>query len=136
MPTFLFQGPSIMVRTVTSPNGGVFSVWLDGFNTTSNIDTSSQHGNYSLPVCYPLQFPPFLLTPPGFETHTNHTLTLVYTGPSARAPGGTNSSTVQFDSFAIPDPESSLKMNSSYGQRNFQICLFCIFIALPLFIVL
>lgn len=127
-----------MVHTVTSPNGGVFSVWLDGFNTTTNIDTSSQHGDYSLPVCYPLQFPPFLVTPPGFETHTNHTLMLVYIGPSAGSKGSTSSS-VQFDSFAIPNPGSPFKMingHSSYGRQNLPISVLCIFIALALFIIL
>jgi len=121
-----------MVHTVTSPNGGVFSVWLDGFNTTTNIDTSSQRGGYSLPLCYPLQFPPFLVTPPGFETHTNHTLMLVYIGPS---PDSTNS-TVQFDSFAIPDPGSPFKMINGHIRQNLPISLLCIFIALPLFIML
>jgi len=95
-------GPSIMVHTVTSSTGGVFSVWIDDFDTNTPIDTFSLHGNQAFPVCYPVQFPPFAITPPGFELHSNHTIKLVYVGPSEFAPAGANTSNFQFDSFAIP----------------------------------
>ncbi|KDR67421.1 hypothetical protein GALMADRAFT_147196 [Galerina marginata CBS 339.88] len=117
--SYNFTGPSIMVRTITSLNGGVFSVWIDGINTTSNVDTFANPGNTSLPSCYPLQFPPFAVTPPGFETHSNHTITLIYTGPSEFSQDGTPSA-VEFDSFAIPDFHSSLTATSSSPPTHIQ----------------
>jgi hypothetical protein len=85
---------------VTSPHGGVFAVFLDDFNTTSTIDTFSDN-NTQLPLCYPVQFPPVFVPPPDLGSHNNHSITLVYTGPSPNAPNRT-SSNVQFDLFAIP----------------------------------
>jgi len=96
------EGPSIRIHTVTSPTGGIFSVWIDGVDTNNTIDTFSVQGNQKFPVCFPVQFPPFSTTPPGFETHSNHTIKLVYVGTSKFAPAGTNTSNFQFDSFAIP----------------------------------
>lgn len=95
------SGPSVRIHT--SPRGGVFEVFVDGFNTSTPIDTYSPEDPL-LPLCYPVQFPPFVAHPPDLAT-IDHIITLVYTGPSPRAPAGTNSSEVQFDSFAIPELE-------------------------------
>lgn len=125
--SFNYTGPSIMVHVVTSSSGGVFWVIVDGFNTSSYVDTYSGPGlNSSRPVCYPNQFPPFVSTPPGYQSDTNHSLTLVYTGNSKSAPEGTTSS-VQFDSFAIPDLESSLAATSNdspIAMHNLNTLLF------------
>jgi hypothetical protein len=50
-----------------------------------------------------MQFPPFAKPPPELATKSQHTITLVYTGASPKAPPGTNSSQIEFDSFAIPE---------------------------------
>ncbi|KAF8961638.1 hypothetical protein BDZ97DRAFT_1193405 [Flammula alnicola] len=125
-----------MVNVVTSPNGGVFGVLVDGFNTTSTIDTFSGPGTESLPVCYPYQVPPFAAIPPGYQSRSNHTLTLVYVGPSSSAPQGTNTSIVQFDSFSIP--ESVLTTNDQGATRlqNFNIHFLSIFFTLLLYIMI
>ena len=97
-----------MVHTVSSPNGGVFSLLIDGFNTTSVIDTYSGPGN-DIPSCYPRQFPGFVITPPDYNEHITHNITLVYIGQSKQAPEGDviHNSIVQFDAFAIPSfPDS------------------------------
>ncbi|KJA21290.1 hypothetical protein HYPSUDRAFT_739261 [Hypholoma sublateritium FD-334 SS-4] len=39
--SFNYTGPSIMIHTVTSSQGGVFSLLVDDFNTTDIIDTFS-----------------------------------------------------------------------------------------------
>ncbi|TFK31303.1 hypothetical protein BDQ12DRAFT_765789, partial [Crucibulum laeve] len=117
--SFDYVGPSIMVHTITSSQGGIFSVLVDGFNTTNIIDTYSG-GNTTLPVCYPAQFPPFIKPPPTLGIQNNHTITLVYSGPSPSAPNQTNSSSIQFASFAIPDFSrtlSSSAINSGW-KRN------------------
>ena len=102
-----------MVHTVTSSSGGMFSVWIDGVDTNDTIDTFSVHGNQVFPVCYPVQFPPLAITPPGFESHSDHTIKLVYIGTSKFAPAGTNTSNFQFDSFAIPIFESTTSGGTS-----------------------
>lgn len=99
--SFNYTGTSIRVHTVTSPRGGLFSVIVDGFNTSTMIDTYSG-GDNQLPQCFPFQFPPFAHPPPDMGARNEHSITLVYTGPSSRAPNGTTSSEVQFDTFAIP----------------------------------
>ncbi|KAF8961643.1 hypothetical protein BDZ97DRAFT_1663946, partial [Flammula alnicola] len=132
--SFTYTNLSIMVNVVNSPNGGVFSVLVDGFNTTSTIDTFS--GSESLPACYPLQFPPFHAIPPGYQSQSNHTLTLVYVGPSPSAPQGSeNTSIVLFDSFSIP--ESVLTTNDQGATRlqNLNIHFFSIFFTLLLYVV-
>ena len=126
-----------MVHTVTSSMGGVFSVLADGVDTATTIDTYFTQGNQRFPLCYPLQFPPFMITPPGFETHSNHTLTLVYIGPSKFARNGTDISTIQFDSFAIPDLQSRFASSSngifiSLGGTQIYLSLFFIFLAVYL----
>lgn len=122
-----------MVHTVPSLNGGIFSVLVDGFNTTNVVDTYSERTNLSAPACYPLQFPPFIITPPDYQDHNNHTLTLVYIGPSPYAPAGANNTFVQFDSFAIPDPASFRTLTSdgsSNGHRSLIINIFFVMITL------
>ena len=121
-----------MVRTVTSSTGGVFSVWVDGVDTDSPIDTFFVHGNQAFPVCYPVQFPPFAITPPGFESHSNHTIKLVYVGPSKFAPAGTNTGNFQFDSFAIPNFESSISGGSASPRVGMHMVLFFSFLSLYL----
>jgi len=117
-----------MVRTVSSSSGGVFAVLVDGVDTVGLIDTFSGPGDLTLPTCYPVQFPPFIKTPPGYENRMNHTITLVYIRPSKLAPEGTNTSVVEFDSFAIPDLQSVLApiTNKSPGPQNLNVYLFLI----------
>lgn len=91
-----------MIRTVTSPQGGVFAVFVDDFNTTDIIDTYSGP-NQPLPRCYPVQFPPFLTPPPTLALENNHNVKLIYIGPSPNAPSMTTEHSGQFDAFAIPD---------------------------------
>lgn len=90
-----------MIHTVTSPQGGLFAVSVDGFNTTDIIDTFAGKGS-SLPLCYPVQFPPFTKPPPDLALKNNHSITLTHIGPSPKAPSGTTSS-VAFDSFSLPE---------------------------------
>ncbi|PPQ68166.1 hypothetical protein CVT26_005772 [Gymnopilus dilepis] len=119
--SFNYSGPSVMVHTITSPTGGVFAVFIDGFNTTSTLDTFSSSSSSqapSLPLCYPTQYPPVLVPPPDMEMKDSHTITLVYVGPSPNAPAGTESS-VQFDAFAIPDFSKVLSpLTSSAMEGN------------------
>jgi len=120
-----------MVRTVSSTNGGVFAVFVDGVDTLGLIDTFSGPGDLALPTCYPVQFPPFIKTPSGYENGMNHTITLVYIRPSKLAPEGINTSVVEFDSFAIPDLQSVLLpiSNKSPGQQNLNAHLFLTLLA-------
>jgi len=118
------EGPSIMVRTVTSSTGGVFAVWIDGFDTNSTIDTFSLHGNQVFPVCYPVQFPPFVITPPEFGSHSDHTIKLVYVGTSKFAPAGANTSNLKFDSFAIPIFESMTSGGTSPSVHTYIVFFF------------
>jgi hypothetical protein len=91
-----------MVNTVTSSHGGVFSVILDGLNTTTTIDTYSG-GQIILPQCMPSQFPPLRMVPPTLANETEHTLKLVYIGASPNAGSETGTEiNIQFDSFALP----------------------------------
>jgi len=116
-----------MIRTVSSSSAGVFAIFVDGVDTVSLIDTWSGPGDLALPTCYPIQFPPFIETPPGYENRVNHTITLVYIGPSELAPNGTNTSIVQFDSFAIPDLHSVLVLASNQsplGRQHISVYLF------------
>jgi hypothetical protein len=113
-----------MIRTVSSSSGGVFAVFVDGVDTTGLIDTFSGTGALALPTCYPVQFPPFIETPLGYENRMNHTIMLVYIGPSKLAPEGTNTSVVRFDSFALPDLQSFLVTTSNQSpleQQNFNV---------------
>lgn len=112
--TFNYTGPSIRIHTVTSPIGGVFGVFVDGFNTTSTIDTFSSSGESG---CYPIQFPPFARAPPDQATKNQHSITLVYTGPSPDA-ANRSSSEVRFESFAIPDLQSQVPTSGCVHSRR------------------
>ncbi|KAF8965065.1 hypothetical protein BDZ97DRAFT_1659464, partial [Flammula alnicola] len=101
--SFNYSGPSVTMHVVTAPNGGVFSVVVDGFNTWSTIETFSGTSDQPFPLCYQYQFPPFVITPPGFASRENHSLTLVFIGPSNSLPANTSKSIGQFNAFAIPD---------------------------------
>lgn len=90
-----------MIHTVTSSQGGVFSILVDDFNTTDIIDTFSGQ-NQPFPLCYPVQFPPFTIPPPTLVSQNNHVIKLIYTGPSPNAPSNTTDNNGQFDAFAIP----------------------------------
>jgi len=129
--SFSYFGPSIEVHTVTAPNGGVFSIAVDGFNTSSTIDTFSGPGQ-PLPLCYPNRFPPMAITPTGFSSQKDHTITLVFIGPSVNAPA--NSSTVksigQVNLFAIPSFTYSNRAISSYAYVNVYVLFIVPFSAL------
>ena len=99
----LFAGPSVMIHTVTSQQGGVFAVFVDDFNTTDVIDTYSGPDSAALPLCYPVQYPPFLEPPPTLASQSTHVIKLVYSGRSLNAPNLTAEHCGQFDAFAIPD---------------------------------
>lgn len=114
-PSHTSLGPSVRVHTVTSPRGGVFAIFVDGFNTTSTIDTFSSDS--TLPLCYPFQFPPFISAPRDLASRNNHSITLMYVGSSPNAPNGSISE-VQFDTFAIPDIPQTAATNSGYGVRR------------------
>lgn len=125
-----------MVHTVTSPDGGVFALIVDGFNTSSLIDTYGGPGSSGRPTCYPLQFPPFINTPPGYENLTNHTLTLVFVGVSDVAPNGTTTSSGQFDSFAIPNIGPLLlpaSQSSAIKLTNLNMYAFSMFLLCSLY---
>ena len=108
-----------MIHTVTSSTGGVFSVLVDGFNTTSTIDTYSD-GNLNLPRCMPSQFPPLRIMPPAWEaandTETEHAITLVYVGISPNANLTNETTSVQFDSFAIPVFAANAQLAASKAE--------------------
>jgi hypothetical protein len=108
-----------MIHTVTSSNGGVFSVLVDGFNTTSTIDTHSG-GNQNLPLCMPNQFPPLQIMPPAWaaanDTEMQHTITLVYVGISPNANSTNETTSVQFDSFAVPVFAANAQHNASNAK--------------------
>ncbi|KAF4622262.1 hypothetical protein D9613_009524 [Agrocybe pediades] len=116
--SFNYTGTSIMIHTVTSSIGG--SVWLivDGFNTTSSVNTLSGPDDDTRPTCYPNQYPPFVITPPGYETRQSHSLTLVYSGASPDYTG-TAVPNIQFDGFSVPDAGlTMLGLVSAAGMRQ------------------
>ncbi|KAF8992225.1 hypothetical protein BDQ17DRAFT_1369810 [Cyathus striatus] len=92
-----FTGRGILINTVSSPNGGVFSMIFDGVPLMDTIDTY----NADSERCYIRQFPPFEGAPADLALTLDHSLILMYSGPSKHAPNG-SSSMVQFNSFAIP----------------------------------
>jgi hypothetical protein len=108
-PISPIEGPAIMIRTIPSRTGGVFSVVIDGFNTTCFIDTYIPNAdtpeeargkglNFS---CYSVhQFPPVNIRPPGYESREAHTVSLVYIGETGNTEAQNLSG--QFDSFALP----------------------------------
>lgn len=109
-----------MIHTVTSPMGGVFNVIVDDFHTRCTIDTFVAPGDSLQPTCYPIAFPPFQVTPPGYSSRDNHTMSLIYIGASPDAPQGIESS-AQLDSYAIPiepDPRGINNRATSGGSVN------------------
>ncbi|KAF8638349.1 hypothetical protein AX16_010530 [Volvariella volvacea WC 439] len=119
--SFNYTGPGIIVHTVASPNGGIFSVLIDDFNTTAFVDTNSAAGR---PECYVLQFPPVSILPPGYESRDDHSITLVYIGPSVLAASTNVSETfIQFDSFALPIYSPA---EMTYGGQSGGIWLNCL----------
>lgn len=120
-----------MIHVVTSPHGGVFSVFVDGFDTASTIDTCTfSANNTQRPLCYPAQFPPFVVSPPSLGSQNHHSITLIYMGPSPYALNDTTPSNVQFDSFGIPDfkPTSS-KAGTEKGGLLFLTFLISMIVA-------
>lgn len=124
-----------MVHAVTSWSGGVFSVVVDGFNTTSEVDTYSGFAaNDPLPTCFPVQFPPFVVTPPNYQSRSSHTIALVYLGRSPHAPGVTNASFAQFDSFALPDLQDNIS-SSSADLTKFSVDFLSLIIIFSLYVI-
>jgi hypothetical protein len=76
---------------------------VDGFNTSSTIDTFVGSVDAAVPLCFPYQFPPFAITPPEFSSQRNHTITLVFIGRSVDVPANVSTVIGQFHSFAMPD---------------------------------
>ncbi|RXW14211.1 hypothetical protein EST38_g11642 [Candolleomyces aberdarensis] len=101
-----------MIRTIPSKTGGVFSLVIDGFNTTSYIDTyipdpstpEEARGESLNSSCYRVhQFPPMNIVPPGYESRETHMISLVYIGAGPLLLGSDpRNLSVQFDSFAMP----------------------------------
>lgn len=113
---FSHSGLSVEADVLTSFNGGVFSIIIDGFNTTSTIDTYAGNPTDNatiFPLCYPNRFPPMGLIPQQYFSKGSHTISLVFIGasPNAQSP---NSSQVtgQFVGFSIPDLSAPLTNNA------------------------
>jgi hypothetical protein len=94
----LFPGHSVLINTIMSPLGGVFSLTFDGVLLMDNIDTFNADGE----LCFRRQYPPFVDPPVDLNSTIEHSITLAYIGLSPHAPNGTSSSIVQFDSITIP----------------------------------
>jgi len=129
-----------MVHTVTSAHGGVFSLIIDGINTTTFIDTFSGPGELAQPTCFPRQFPGFIVTPPGYADRSSHTISLVYIGPSAYSPANT-ASTVQFDGFSIPDFSADSLDGMQIGESKASVVIpgavtvgLMIFLCIPFYV--
>ncbi|PPQ74470.1 hypothetical protein CVT26_001106 [Gymnopilus dilepis] len=99
--SFNYSGPSIEFDTVTGPDGGIFLVLIDDFNTTSTIDTFSGQGQ-ELPQCFHSQFPPMAIIPPNFSEQDNHSVTLMFIGKSSWALANATRSVGRFSSLSIP----------------------------------
>jgi hypothetical protein len=112
-----FKGPSIEINVVNAPNGGVFSIVVDGFNTSSTIDTFVGTVDDGVPLCSTYQFPPFAITPPEFSSQQDHTITLVFIGRSGDVPANISTIIGQFHSFAMPD-FNALPASSNYATSN------------------
>ncbi|KAJ2933372.1 hypothetical protein H1R20_g3726, partial [Candolleomyces eurysporus] len=111
--SFNYTGPSFMVRTIPSRTGGRFSLIVDGFNTTTFMDTydpdasspEDARGRNLNNSCYRVrQYPPMVIVPVGYENRETHSVSLVYIGAGRNVSMGTDprSLSVQFDSFALP----------------------------------
>ncbi|KDR68925.1 hypothetical protein GALMADRAFT_215497 [Galerina marginata CBS 339.88] len=96
--SFNYTGNSILINTIMSPLGGVFSVAFDGVLLMDTIDTFNAGGE----LCFHRQYPPFEDPPVDLGSTNEHSITLVYIGPSDQAPKNSSSTMVQFNSFEIP----------------------------------
>jgi hypothetical protein len=81
---------------------------VDGFNTTSVIDTyadSDNDGAAVNTVCFPYRFPPLSIAPTNYGSRNDHTITLVFIGPSPDAGPLFNASQAvgSINGFAIPE---------------------------------
>ncbi|KAF9522923.1 hypothetical protein CPB83DRAFT_863758 [Crepidotus variabilis] len=107
--SFNYTGPSILLNAMTSPQGGVFAVFIDGTQIKNSLDTFDA-GQVK---CIRRQYPPFSAPgPPGFGSRTSHSITIMHYGPSKLAPNGTVSSVVQLDSFVVPQFNRSVSGES------------------------
>lgn len=118
--TTIIAGPSIIFHAVRSRTGGAFSVIVDGFNTSSPIDTYT-NSTLNFTECTPIRFPPFIKAPPDYLSRTNHTIKLVFQGVGFWGPlpadlASNKSMNVQFDSFAVPDDKYGVP-EPSHGDR-------------------
>lgn len=111
-PIFFHSGLSVEVDVLTSFNGGIFSIIIDGFNTTSTIDTYAGNPTdnaTTFPLCYPNRFPPMGLIPQQYFSKGSHTISLVFIGPSPNAQSPNSSQVMgQFVGFSIPDLSAPL----------------------------
>ncbi|KAG2018656.1 hypothetical protein CC2G_008069 [Coprinopsis cinerea AmutBmut pab1-1] len=127
--SFNYSGPSVIVHTVKSSRGGLFAVFIDGFNTTSTIDTYRPPLDDPTedPECFTVQFPPMRVLPPGFDSRTEHTISLVYQGPSSKPDDGpVDGSFVQFDSFSVPIfSASELDSSAAFGNMPSAFAILC-----------
>ncbi|KDR69105.1 hypothetical protein GALMADRAFT_145820 [Galerina marginata CBS 339.88] len=96
--SFNYTGSGILINTIMSPLGGVFSVTFDGILLMDTIDTFNAGGD----LCFHRQYPPFEDPPTDLGSTNEHSITLVYIGPSDQAPKNSSLTMVQFDSFEIP----------------------------------
>lgn len=125
-------GLSVEFHLLTTLNGGVFSVIVDGLNTTTSLDTysgshSNTGGSTTFPLCYPAMFPPFPIVPPQYASRNNHTISLVLIGPSPNAPLSNTSQIVgQFNGFAIPELVPVANGAHAFPSPTFWLCLLII----------
>jgi hypothetical protein len=137
---YALSGPAIMIRTIPSKTGGVFSLIIDGFNTTSVIDTyvhnastpDDARGESLNSSCYRVhQFPPMNIVPPGYENRETHTISLVYVGAGLFLLGADpRNLSVEFDSFALPlYSEAQMTSASMVPRGEYTILVSSLFLA-------
>ncbi|KAF8165646.1 hypothetical protein B0H34DRAFT_247096 [Crassisporium funariophilum] len=122
--SFNYTGQSILIHTVKSPRGGVFSMTVDSVPLNDTIDTFNAGGE----LCFPVQFPPFRKPPPGFALRNDHSITLSFQGPSKNAPKDITSIDVQFGSFAIPQVQTAGSALTT-GLGAYQLILLTFFVS-------
>ncbi|KAF9522918.1 hypothetical protein CPB83DRAFT_899226 [Crepidotus variabilis] len=121
--SFNYTGPSVLLNVMTSPQGGVFAVFIDDTQIMNRFDTFDA----DQVKCIRRQYPPFpSLVPPGFGSRNSHSITLMHYGPSTLAPNGTVSSVVQLDSFAVPQFNQNVSGNSRVVSKA-HIVVFVVF---------
>jgi hypothetical protein len=135
--SFNYSGPSVEIHIISSPFGGIFSIVVDGFNTTSVIDTyadSDNDGAATNTVCFPFRFPPFAITPTDYGSRNDHTISLVFVGQSPDAGPLFNASQAvgRINGFAIP--ELSGMVNDAIGYSNAPCTAFQIIMMVVLFV--